>query len=136
MNASANRKTLLRKIATPVLIMLAVLLLILSCLLKRFLKLNQNTPTSVDRGVKPKTGLSTSTRYNSNCCCSSSQKIVSAQENKFSSHPKPDQNFAETGAPSVFDINFFLSRSENTLANPENKFSPLPLFLQHRSLLI
>lgn len=134
---SINNKSFVRnKIVTTVLLALSVFMLILSCPLKRFLQVNQNTPVSVERGIKQKTGLAASIRYSSNCCCSVKQTTIVTQENKFSSHPKPDQDFAESTAQSGFDIHYALSRSKSVVANREHKFSSLPLFLQHRSLLI
>jgi hypothetical protein len=135
-SVSVNRKTLLRsKTVTSVLIMLSVLLLVLSCPVKRFIRLNQNILASNDIGIKQKTGLTTSLRYNSSCCCSAIQKTVAAQKSVFSSHPKPDQNFSETAMQSGLDMKCFLRRSKSILADAGHKFSP-PLFLQHRSLLI
>jgi hypothetical protein len=133
---SINNKTFVRnKTVTTVLLTLSVLILILSCPLKRFLQLNQNTPVSIESRIKQKTGLAILVRT-SNSCFSASQKTVLVQENKFSSHPKPDQNVTECNTQSGFDINYFLSRSKSVIAYSENRISSLPLFLQHRSLLI
>lgn len=134
---SINNKTIVRnKTVMTVFLALSVIILLLSCPLKRFLQLNQNTPVNVERGISQKTGLAASIRYSSNCCCSVKQTIIGAQENKFSSHPKPDQNFAESTAQSGFDIHYALSRSKSVVTNSEHKFSCLSLFLQHGSLLI
>lgn len=134
---SVNNKSYVRnKTVTKVFLALSVLILILSCPLKRFLQLNQNTHVSLQQGVKQKAGLTTSVRYSSNCCCSVKQTTIVAQENKFSSHSNPDQSFAEFTTQSGFDIHYTLSRSKSIVTDPETKFSSLPLFLQHRSLLI
>lgn len=137
MYTSINSTTSLRnKRHTKVLLALSVVMLILSCPLKRILQVNLNTPVSVERVFKQKSGSATSIRYNFNSSCSPDQNTVVALESKFSSHPKPHQNFAEFTAQSGFDIPYSLSRSKRLVANPEFQLSSLPLFLRHRSLLI
>lgn len=124
------------KIVTAVLLSLSVLVLVLSCPLKRFLQTNQNTWSNVERGSSQKAGFANTVRYHSNCCCTSLHKTVIAQENKMTSHPGPVQHFGTLTGQSGFDIQYFLSRSETIVARPVHNLSPLPLFLQHRSLLI
>ena len=115
---------------------LSVLMLILSCPVKKFLEINDNMPVSVEKGIKQKTGLAISARYNSNYCCFAKEMTVVEHENQFSSHSKPGKNFAEFAAQTGFDIHYFLSRSKSRISNAEYTLLSLPLFLEHRSLLI
>lgn len=124
-----------RKITSALVFALAVLLLVVSCPLKRFLQLNTGSSISFRKGTSLQTA--TSTNYQAASCCSIKKKIVLVEASK-SKQAKPTAHvFVIHTEQSGFEIHDYLSRTDvNLHLTLPARLSPLPLFLQHRRLLI
>lgn len=124
------------KTFTKVLLALSVLLLVLSCPIKRFFQLNTLSSVGIQKTERQKAKVNSGVQYNSGC--SAQERTVPANQNELNSYSKQDQNFfGNSNVQPGFDINYFLSRIKKADHSSDVSFtSSLPLFLQKRSLLI
>jgi hypothetical protein len=136
MNASANKQnTIGRRFSSALLFALAVLLLAVSCPVKRFF--NTNFANSTQQNSKQESQPGKAAKYQSTSCCSLKQKTILVKAS-FKKQNAPAPDVVLTGnSQSGFDINHFLSRTRsNQLSSAPTTIPSLPLFLQHRRLLI
>ena len=142
MNTSANKiySTGKAKLSLAFLFALAVLLLVVTCPLKRLLQSNDIVNTSTAKRIN-QTNInsgSSAQRASVENCCALKKRAVFAHTNlvqkvKLSSPLNVSTLFTETG----FDIHYSLSRIKNEAAyvvSPNT--SSLPIYLQHLRLLI
>ena len=142
MNTSKNKiySTGKAKLSLALLFALAVILLVVSCPLKRLLQSNDivNTATATRTNQTNINSGSSTQRAAIENCCAIKKKAVFAQTNlvqkvKLSSPLYVSNLFAERG----FDIHYSLSRIKNNPAYVvSSNASSLPLYLQHLRLLI
>jgi hypothetical protein len=137
MNAGINiNKITTNKGKTAFLFLLAILMLVVSCPFKRLLQTENNGQTS-QQSVKWNGAERKATTYQNACSCAQKQKITLVKiEISKQKLPAPEF-FAEQNLQNGFSIHYFLSGSEKqyplfSASSP----SSLPLFLQHRRLLI
>jgi hypothetical protein len=138
MNTSINIKALAtNKGRTALLFLLTVLMLVVSCPFKRLLQIESNPQAAAQSSVKWNSADRKVATYQTGCSCAKKQKItlVKFEVNKQTlpaSDFLADQNF-QTG----FSLHYFLSGLETQYSHSAfTSFPPLPLFLQHRRLLI
>lgn len=136
MNASANKQnTIGRRFSSALLFALAVLLLAVSCPVKRFF--NTNFANATQQSSKEESQPGKAAKYQSISCCSLKHKTILVKAS-FKKQNAPVPDVVLTGnSQSGFDINYFLSRTRNNhFRSAHSTVSSLPLFLQHRRLLI
>lgn len=142
MNTSANKiySTGKAKLSLAFLFALAVLLLVVSCPLKRLLQSNDivNTSTTTRTNqTKINSSLSTQLASVENCCAVKKTAVFAktnlVQKVKLSSPSYVSNLFTERG----FDIHYSLSRIKDGPAYVvSSNTSSLPIYLQHLRLLI
>lgn len=121
---------------TALLFLLAALMLVASCPFKRLLQTENNSQTS-QPSVKWNGAERKVAAYQSDCPCAKKQKITLVKFD-ISKQKLPAPEFiAEKNFQTGFSIHYFLSGTEKqypffSASSP----SSLPLFLQHRRLLI
>lgn len=137
MNSSINYNSVATtKGRTALLFLLAVLMLVVSCPFKRLLQTENNSQTS-PQSVKWNGAERKVAAYQNTCNCAKKQKITLVKI-EISKQKLPAPEFiAEQNFQTGFSIHYFLSGTEKqypffSASSP----SSLPLFLQHRRLLI
>lgn len=136
MYSGINSKVAVRdRIIAKAFLILSVLLLILSCPIKRFFQINAVSPVNFSKTEKQTANVHSHVRYVSGCAAGE-KNIVSHDQSTIHAKSSPQQT-NNANAPSGFDLNYFLSRIRNQASSsPSVLISSLPLFLQKRSLLI
>jgi hypothetical protein len=125
------------RFSSGILMAMAVLVLAVSCPLKRMLQSNLPSFSSVSKAKKI-TNSEANANYTKNAsCCGLQKKIVTVSASLKSSEILPAFFLPANDMASVFAIPYFLSGTAPEY-NAANNFTPsaLPLFLQHRRLLI
>jgi hypothetical protein len=124
-----------RNFGSALLFALAVLLLVVSCPVKRFLNLNYTSSTQQSSKQENQSGKTAI--YNITSCCSLKQKIILVKGSFKKQYAPAHEIVLTSNRQYGFDINYFLSRirSNHLRSAHTTLFSP-PLFLQHRRLLI
>jgi hypothetical protein len=126
------------KVSSALLFSLALLLLIVSCPIKRFVKNSFSaTSTSAGRSNQTNSKKHTVTNYSNefNSCSVSEEPFFTTD---FSQQVKLQvpENFANIINEPGFNIHYFLSGINYSNHPPISHHLPLPLFLQHLRLLI
>jgi uncharacterized protein (UPF0333 family) len=141
MNTSVNKiySTGKAKLSLAFLFALAMLLLVVSCPLKRLLQTNDivNTSTATRTNQSNINSGSSTQRASVENCCALKKRAVFVQTNlvqkvKFSSPLYVSNLFTKRG----FDIHYSLSRIKDAPAYVVSNTSSLPIYLQHLRLLI
>lgn len=137
MDTRSNKNSLTtNKGRTAFLFLLAVLMLVVSCPFKRLLQ-TENTGQSSQQSVKWNGAERKVAAYQSDCSCAKKQKITLVKF-EVSNQQLPTPEFlAEQNYPTGFSIHYFLSGTKKQYQHFSSSIpSSLPLFLQHRRLLI
>lgn len=124
------------KIYSAIVFVLAFLLLVASCPLKKFLHLNNNSSFNFQN--ESQTPTSATTNYSASSCCSVKQKTVLVKAPELTQAKTFQIFFTDQVSQKGFAIYNFLSRLDEVQHSsfPVATYSPLPLFLQHRRLLV
>ncbi|MBN8717988.1 hypothetical protein SAMN05444410_101367 [Hydrobacter penzbergensis] len=124
-----------RKVSSAMIFVLAVLLLVVSCPLKRFLQTNAGSSITFQKGTKAQT--ITNTNYKAASCCSIKKKVVLVEAAKLKQTKPASTLLTIYNQQSGFSIHHYLSSLDaHVYPSGSIKLSSLPLFLQHRRLLI
>lgn len=135
MNNSAEHKFFAQgRPATRMVLALSALILILSCPIKRYFQIGAPAQMGTHTVVKQKQEREASARVDASCSSVRENEVVRIPD--FSAQQQLHHDFVAEHHSSGFGISYYLSRSKNRTARSENTSSFLPLFLQHRSLLI
>ena len=138
MNAYINIKTgKPNRGKTAFLFLLALLMLVVSCPFKRLLQADSHTRVAAHPSPKRNGIESQTAAYDAKFCCAQKQKITlvttDSKEQKLQALDFISAQHVQTG----FALHYFLSGTEKHFSNVEPALvSSLPLFLQHRRLLI
>jgi len=126
-----------RKHITVLLFTLSMLMLVGSCPFKRLLQHHIQTQASTQMPVKWNSPQQKRAAYGNTSCCSLKQKTTLAKTT-ITKHEVPSPHFfADMNVPSGFAIYYFLNGTDNRYNHSASlSLSSLPLFLQHRRLLI
>lgn len=122
---------------TALLFLLATLMLVVSCPFKRLLQTESNAQASSPSSTKWNGADRKVAAYQAACSCAQKQKITLVKID-VSKQKLPASDFlADQNGQTGFSLHYFLSGLEKEY-NPVASTSvpPLPLFLQHRRLLI
>lgn len=136
-NGSNETAWATKKGRSALVLLLAVLMLVVSCPFKRLLQAETGVQTTAQKTIKRQGAEQTAAVVQQNVCCGQKQKITLVQlhDNK---QELPATDFvAYLDHQAGFAIQYFLSGTGNAptaLRVPAP--SLLPLFLQHRRLLI
>ncbi|RPD51173.1 hypothetical protein [Paracnuella aquatica] len=138
MNNGSNRTAWATKRGRSALVLLlAVLMLVVSCPFKRLLRAETGVQTNAQKTIKRQCAEQTAAVVQHNVCCGQKQKITLVQlhDNK---QELPAADFvADLDRQAGFAIQYFLSGTDEAIQTAISSApSLLPLFLQHRRLLI
>ncbi|HJW16685.1 MAG TPA: hypothetical protein VJ499_06180 [Flavisolibacter sp.] len=122
---------------TAFLFLLAVLMLVVSCPFKRLLQAENNFQAFAQQSIKWNDNASQGIASKNTFCCSQKQKIILVKPTISKQQLPGSDILANQNLHTGFAIHYFLNGTERlhkAFAIPP--VSTLPLFLQHRRLLI
>jgi hypothetical protein len=136
MNTGSNKIAFAtNKGRTAFLFLLAVLMLVVSCPFKRLLQAENNLQTS-QQSVKGNGAERKVATYQNACSCAQKQKITLVKFEIGKQQLPVPEFLAEYNFQTGFSIPYFLSGTEKQYQLFSATSPSLPLFLQHRRLLI
>lgn len=121
---------------TPFLFLLAALMLVVSCPFKRLLQAENNVQATAKQSIRGNSAERQGTAYKNISCCTQKQNITLANP-VLSTQKLQAPDLLIDQHKSGFSIHYFLSGTKKqSEAIAISSLYPLPLFLQHRRLLI
>ncbi|WP_143157151.1 hypothetical protein [Cnuella takakiae] len=137
-NRNLNQRNLSGRVGAAGLVALAVLLLFFSCPMKRLLHEHVSIPVAANKGQHTKTRHIVAFQFESGTFCYATQKQESVTGARVTHKQNlPSSDNVTTDGQSGFSIYYFLSGIYNsTFSFSTTPLTQLPLFLQHRRLLI
>lgn len=132
-----NKEIELVKGKKAFLFLIAILVLVFSCPFKRLLQAENNIQAFAQQSLRwNKTVTQDKTNKGTTCCSQKSKTTLVSQDHFMQQVPGPDVLYIQN-IHTGFGIHYFLSGTES-IYKPftSNPVSSLPLFLQHRRLLI
>jgi hypothetical protein len=125
-----------QRVSSAILFVLAILVIVVSCPLKRMLNSSTSTASPRIANVSVSQSTSVGTPSQVSCCALKAKVTLLGAELKAQKTPLP-VSFIASISLSGFDIPYFLSGTVKAYYDTETFVSSnLPLFLQHRRLLI